>query len=209
MSGMLDSLNVSALNCFYFGMLAGGLVFALGTLLLSGLGDSGDGGGDGADAGGDGGDGGDGGGDGDGSGGDLKIFSPVTLATFMAVFGAVGLICTVGLELDARLSLLIAGLVAAAVSLAVAALYGRLLVALHGSTDIREADMAGIEAHGDHADPGRWSRHGAFRDQPRATEPASPLSRQHRDRERHNRCDPTSIRRQRAHRPAAPTLNPD
>ena len=139
MSGMLDSLNVSALNCFYFGMLAGGLVFALGTLLLSGLGDSGDGGGDGADAGAD-------GGDGDGSGGDLKIFSPVTLATFMAVFGALGLICTVGLELDARLSLLIAGLVAAVVSLVVAALYGRLLVALHGSTDIREVDMAGIEA---------------------------------------------------------------
>ena len=143
MSGMLDSLNVSALNCFYFGMLAGGLVFALGTLLLSGLGDSGDGGGDGADAG-DG--GGDGAGDGDGSGGDLKIFSPVTLATFMAVFGALGLICTVGLELDARLSLLIAGLVAAVVSLVVAALYGRLLVALHGSTDIREVDRAGIEA---------------------------------------------------------------
>ena len=125
MSGMLDSLNVSALNCFYFGMLAGGLVFALGTLLLSGLGDSGDGGGDGADAG-DG--GGDGAGDGDGSGGDLKIFSPVTLATFMAVFGALGLICTVGLELDARLSLLIAGLVAAVVSLVVAALYGLSLI---------------------------------------------------------------------------------
>jgi len=145
-SGLLDNLNVSALNCFYFGMLAGGLVFALGTLLLSGLSDGGDGGGDGADAGGDGGDGGDGGGDGDGSGGDLKIFSPVTLATFMAVFGAMGLICTVGLGLDARLSLLIAGLVAAAVSLAVAVLYGRLLVALHGSTNIREADMVGIEA---------------------------------------------------------------
>ena len=144
MSGLLDNLNVSALNCFYFGMLAGGLVFALGTLLLSGLsdgGDGGDGGGDGADAGGDGGDGG-----GDGSGGDLKIFSPVTLATFMAVFGGMGLICTVGLGLDARLSLLIAGLVAAGVSLAVAALYGRLLVALHGSTNIREADMVGIEA---------------------------------------------------------------
>ena len=136
---MLDSLNVSALNCFYFGMLAGGLVFALGTLLLSGLGDSGDG----ADAGAN---GGDGAGDGDGSGGDLKIFSPVTLATFMAVFGAVGLICTVGLDMDARLSLLIAGLVAAVLSLVVAALYGRLLVALHGSTDIREVDMAGIEA---------------------------------------------------------------
>lgn len=142
MSGLLDSLNVSALNCLYFGMLAGGLVFALGTLLLSGLGDGGDGSGDGADAGGDGANGG----DGDGSGGDLKIFSPVTLATFMAVFGAVGLICTVGFELDARLSLLIAGLVAVVISLAVAALYGRLLVALHGSTDIREADMAGIEA---------------------------------------------------------------
>lgn len=140
MSGLLDNLNVSALNCFYFGMLAGGLVFALGTLLLSGLGDSGEGGADGADA------GADGGGDGDGSGGDLKIFSPVTLATFMAVFGAVGLICTVGLDMDARLSLLIAGLVAAVLSLVVAALYGRLLVALHGSTDIREVDMAGIEA---------------------------------------------------------------
>ncbi len=141
MSDLLAGLNVSALNCFYFGMLAGGLVFALGTLLLSGLG-GGDGG-DGADAGAD---TGDVGADGDGSGGDLKIFSPVTLATFMAVFGGMGLICTVGLGLDARLSLLIAGLVAIVASLAMAALYGRLLVALHGSTDIRETDMVGIEA---------------------------------------------------------------
>jgi membrane protein implicated in regulation of membrane protease activity len=127
-------------------MLAAGLIFALGTLLLSGLsgGDAGgDGGGDGGDGGGDGGDGGDAG---DGSGGDLKIFSPVTLATFMAVFGGVGLICTIGLGLDPRVSLLIAGLVAIVASLAVAALYGRVLVALHGSTDIRETDMVGIEA---------------------------------------------------------------
>ena len=112
----------------------------------------------------------------------------------MAVFGALGLICTVGLELDARLSLLIAGLVAAAVSLAVAVLYGRLLVALHGSTDIREADMAGIEALVTTPIPldglGTVLSRSA-----RAAEPASPLSRQHRDRERHNRCDPTSIRR--------------
>lgn len=139
MSDLLESLNVTTLNCFYFGMLAGGLVFALGTLLLSGLG-GGDGDGGDADSGDVGGDGG------DGAGGDLRLFSPVTLATFMAVFGAVGLICTVGLGLDARLSLLIAGLVAAVVSLAVAALYGRLLVALHGSTTIREVDMAGVQA---------------------------------------------------------------
>lgn len=141
MSGLLADLNVTALNCFFFGMLAGGLVFALGTLLLSGLG-----GGDSGDAG-DGADGGDAGGDGgDGSGGDLKIFSPVTVATFMAVFGAVGLICTIGFGLDARISLLIAGVIAAIASLAIAAIYGRVLVALHGSTDIREADMVGIEA---------------------------------------------------------------
>jgi membrane protein implicated in regulation of membrane protease activity len=140
LSGLLESLNVTTLNCFYFGMLAGGLIFALGTLLLSGLGGDGDGGdADSGDVGGD-------GGDGDGAGGDLRLFSPVTLATFMAVFGAVGLICTVGLELDARLSLLIAGLSAVVISLAVAALYGRLLVALHGSTTIREVDMAGVPA---------------------------------------------------------------
>jgi hypothetical protein len=139
LSDLLAGLNVSALNCFYFGMLAGGLVFALGTLLLSGLG-GGDGG-DGADAGAD---TGDVGADGDGSGGDLKIFSPVTLATFMAVFGGMGLICTVGLGLDARLSLLIAGLVAIVASLAMAALYGRLLVALHGSTVITPIPADGI-----------------------------------------------------------------
>lgn len=130
---MLDFVNTSALNCLYFGMLAAGLAFALGTLLLSGAGD--------ADA-----DGGDVDTDVDAGGGDLRIFSPVTLATFMAVFGAVGLIASIGFGVDARLSLLIAGLVAAVFSLIVAYVYGRVLVEMHGSTDLRQADMIGIDA---------------------------------------------------------------
>lgn len=129
---MLDFVNTSALNCLYFGMLAAGLAFALGTLLLSG-------GGDGeADV-----------GDVDtdvDAGGDMRIFSPVTLATFMAVFGAVGLIATIGFGVDTRLSLLIAGVAAAVLSLIVAYVYGRVLVELLGSTDIRQTDMIGLDA---------------------------------------------------------------
>ncbi|MEZ4770662.1 MAG: hypothetical protein R2844_19860 [Caldilineales bacterium] len=54
----------------------------------------------------------------------MRIFSPVSLAAFMAVFGATGLIATIGFGTDARLSLLIAGLVAAGASLGVAFAYG-------------------------------------------------------------------------------------
>ncbi len=132
---MLDFVNTSALNCLYFGMLAAGLVFALGTLLLSSGGDAD------ADA-----DVGDVDTDIDAGGGDLRIFSPVSLATFMAVFGATGLIATIGFDVDPRLSLLIAGLVAAGFSLVVAYAYGRVLVEMHGSTDLRQKDMIGIDA---------------------------------------------------------------
>ena len=132
---MLDFVNTSALNCLYFGMLAAGLVFALGTLLMSGGGDA-DGDADVGDI----------DTDIDAGGGDLRIFSPVSLATFMAVFGAIGLIATIGFGVDPRLSLLIAGLVAAGLSLLVAYVYGRLLVEMHGSTDIRQKDMIGIDA---------------------------------------------------------------
>lgn len=127
--------NLSTLNCIYFAMVVAGLIFAVGSLVLGGLG-----GGDG-DAG-----NGDGGGDGGDGDGGLNIFSPVTLATFMTVFGATGLICTLALNVDNRLSLLIGAVVAAAVSLLVAAVYGRLLVVFQGSTDIRQADMVGREA---------------------------------------------------------------
>ena len=131
---MLDFANASVLNCLYFSMLAAGLVFALGTLLLSSGGD--------ADA-----DGGDVDSDVDvDGGGDLRIFSPVSMATFMAVFGATGLIATIGFDVNARASLLIAGLVAAGASLGVAYIYGRVLVAMHGSTDLRQADLLGIDA---------------------------------------------------------------
>lgn len=131
---MLDFANASVLNCLYFSMLAAGLVFALGTLLLSSGGD--------ADA-----DVGDVDTDVDVDGaGDLRIFSPVTLATFMAVFGATGLIAAIGFDVNARTSLLIAGLVAAGASLGVAYIYGRVLVAMHGSTDLRQSDMLGLDA---------------------------------------------------------------
>jgi membrane protein implicated in regulation of membrane protease activity len=127
---LFESLNASPLNCLYFGMLAAGLVFALGTLLLSG----GDGDAAEADT------------DADGGAGDLRIFSPVTAATFMAVFGATGLIATIGFNLSTRASLLAAALAAIALSLVVAYAYGRLLVGLHGSTDIHQDDMVGVEA---------------------------------------------------------------
>ncbi|HNS03355.1 MAG TPA: NfeD family protein [Anaerolineae bacterium] len=131
MSGLLDAANATTLNCIYFSSLVAGLILALASLVLSGL----DGGEVGADV--------DlGGGDG---AGDLTIFSPVTIGSFLAVFGAVGLITSVGFNMDARLSLLIAGLSAGVISLLIAALYSRLLIELHGSTNIAEAEMVGLE----------------------------------------------------------------
>lgn len=134
LSGIFDAANTTTLNCIYFSSLAAGLLLALASLVLSDFG--GDGGDADADA----------SLDGDSSGGDLKIFSPVTIGAFLAVFGGVGLILTAGFDMELRLSLVIAGVAAAGVSLLVAAVYGRLLVALHGSTNISQADMVGLEA---------------------------------------------------------------
>lgn len=134
LSGLLDAANATTLNCIYFSSLVAGLILALASVVLSGFG-GGDGGAD-VDA--------DLGADGDGAG-DLAIFSPVTIGSFLAVFGAVGLITSVGFDMDARLSLLIAGVSAAVISLLIAALYSRLLTELHGSTNIVETEMVGLE----------------------------------------------------------------
>jgi membrane protein implicated in regulation of membrane protease activity len=113
--------------------LVAGLILALASLVLSGIGGGADGGADvDVDAGGDG-------------AGDLTIFSPITIGAFLAVFGAVGLITSVGFAMDARLSLLIAGASAALISLLVAVLYSRLLIELQGSTNIQETEMVGVE----------------------------------------------------------------
>ncbi len=133
MSGLLDAANATTLNCIYFSSLVAGLILALASVVWSGIG-GGDGGADvGTDI----------GADGDGAG-DLTIFSPVTIGAFLAVFGAVGLITAVGFDMDARLSLLLAGISAAVISLLVAMVYSRLLIELHGSTNIAEAEMVGL-----------------------------------------------------------------
>jgi len=129
LSGLLTLANGSTVNCIYFSALISGLLLALVSLLLNDLGGDVD-----ADF------------SLDGSGGhDLTIFSPLTIGTFLAVFGGVGLIATLGLRIEDRLSLVISGLAAAVISLLVAALYSRLLIALHGSTTISEQEMVGVE----------------------------------------------------------------
>jgi membrane protein implicated in regulation of membrane protease activity len=132
LSGLLDAANSTTLNCIYFSSLVSGLILALASMVLSGIGGDGADGGADFDA------------DGDGAG-DLTIFSPVTIGAFLAVFGGVGLITSVGFEMDARLSLVISGFSAALISLLVAVVYSRLLIELHGSTNISETEMVGIE----------------------------------------------------------------
>lgn len=127
--------NLTTLNCVYFAMVVSGLIFAVALLLL------GEFGGDGADAGADVSADVDGGLMGDM---DLQIFSPITLATFITVFGATGLICTIGLDVDDRVSLIIAFVAGAIVSLVVALIYSKVLVEMHGTTEIRQADMIGV-----------------------------------------------------------------
>lgn len=128
MSGLLDLANGSTVNCIYFSSLVAGLLLALASLFISDFGGDTD---LHIDL------------DADGVN-DLAIFSPVTIGAFLAVFGGLGLITTVGMRLDDRLSLIIAGLAAALISLLVAAVYGRLLIALHGSTNITEQEMIGV-----------------------------------------------------------------
>ncbi len=132
MPELLDAANATTLQCIYFSSLAAGLLLAVASMVLSGFG----GAEGGAEA--------DLGADGDGAG-DLAIFSPVSIGAFLAVFGAVGLITSIGFGIDARLSLLIAGFSAAVISLLVATLYSRLLIELHGSTNIAEQEMVGLE----------------------------------------------------------------
>lgn len=118
------------LNCIYFALAAAGVVFALLTLLLGELFGDVDGGGD-FDV-------------GDGAtDGDLVIFSPITLATFVTVFGAAGLVSTLGFNADARTSLIIAFVAATALSLLVAVVYSKILTVMQSSTNIRPADMVG------------------------------------------------------------------
>lgn len=120
----------STLNCIYFAMTAAGVVFALTTLLLGELLD-GDLGAD-VDT------------DTDFTGvGDLRIFSPITVATFVTVFGAAGLISTLGLGVSPLNSLVIAFAAAALLSLLVAFVYSRILETMQGSVNIRQADMVG------------------------------------------------------------------
>ncbi len=130
--GLFDAASATTLNCIYFSSLVSGLILAIASLVLSDLG------GDGTDG------AADIGADGDG-GGDLTIFSPVTIGAFLAVFGGVGLITSIGFDMEARLSLVIAGFSAALISLLVAVLYSRLLIELHGSTNIQESEMVGVE----------------------------------------------------------------
>lgn len=128
LSGLLTIANGSTVNCIYFSSLVSGLLLALASLLLNDLGGDAD-----ADFSMDGHD-----------GHDLTIFSPLTIGTFLAVFGGAGLIATLGLRIEDRLSLMISGLAAAMISLLVAVLYSRLLIALHGSTNILEQEMVGV-----------------------------------------------------------------
>lgn len=132
LSGLLDAATATTLQCIYFSSLVAGLLLAVASLVLSGFGGA-EGGVDAhVDA------------PDDGSG-DLAIFSPVSIGAFLVVFGAVGLITAVGFDMDARLSLLVAGLSAAVISLLVAMLYSRLMIELHGSTNIAEAEMVGLD----------------------------------------------------------------
>jgi membrane-bound ClpP family serine protease len=57
----------------------------------------------------------------------------------------VGLITTIGFGVNPGASLVIAGFSAAAISLLVAFVYGRLLIELHGSTNISEKEMVGVQ----------------------------------------------------------------
>ncbi len=132
MPELLGAVNATTLQCIYFSSLAAGLLLAVASMVLSGFG----GAEGGAEA--------HVGADGDGAG-ELAIFSPVSIGAFLAVFGAVGLITSIGFDMDARLSLLIAGISAAVISLLVATLYSRLLIELHGSTNIAEQEMIGLE----------------------------------------------------------------
>jgi hypothetical protein len=150
---MLEWLDLSALNCVFFALLGIGVIYAIIILIGGGLGDVhlpdvdvdvggfDIGGVEAPDAsihi--------DTGGDVDLGQGEVSVrpLSPVTIASFVTAFGALGIIGTELLQLEGRWSLLLAIGGAVVIALLANLAYGYFLIAPQGSSEVRTRDIVG------------------------------------------------------------------
>jgi membrane protein implicated in regulation of membrane protease activity len=76
----------------------------------------------------------------------VSPLSPITIASFVTSFGGIGVLATQFFGVDARISLLWATGGALAISAVMYLFYSQFLIRSQGSSEIRRADIAGLEA---------------------------------------------------------------
>jgi membrane protein implicated in regulation of membrane protease activity len=76
----------------------------------------------------------------------VSPLSPITIATFITVFGGLGVLSTQFFNLDPRLSLVVATVGGLAVAVVMFLLYSRVLIGSQASTQISRSELVGIEA---------------------------------------------------------------
>lgn len=76
----------------------------------------------------------------------VSPISPITIATFVTVFGGIGVIALQFFDIDPRLSLLFATVGAIIASGLMFLFYSQILIRSQASTDVRRADLLGLEA---------------------------------------------------------------
>jgi membrane protein implicated in regulation of membrane protease activity len=76
----------------------------------------------------------------------VSPISPITIATFITVFGGLGVITLQFFEIDPRWSLLIASGGAIACSAIMFLFYSRILIGSQASTEVRRSELIGVEA---------------------------------------------------------------
>jgi membrane protein implicated in regulation of membrane protease activity len=76
----------------------------------------------------------------------VSPLSPITIATFVTVFGGIGVLCIQFFEVDPKLSLVFATIGALACAALMFLFYSRFLIGSQSSTQVSQAELIGVEA---------------------------------------------------------------
>jgi membrane protein implicated in regulation of membrane protease activity len=76
----------------------------------------------------------------------VSPLSPITIATFVTVFGGIGVLCLQFFEVDPKLSLVFATIGGLACAALMYVFYSRFLIGSQSSTQVSQAELIGVEA---------------------------------------------------------------
>ena len=76
----------------------------------------------------------------------VSPLSPITIATFITVFGGIGVLCLQFFEVDPKLSLVFATIGGLACAALMFVFYSRFLIGSQSSTQVSQAELIGVEA---------------------------------------------------------------